>query len=464
MGRRKIKIARITETRARNVTFQKRKAGVMKKAYELSALCGADVALIVMYEGKAAYFSSLDDVDALLAKFAVHRQSGRPMEVRTNDEFAALCARGHDTHDDGDESEELHLPPVPSVPYTGGFAQGPFSPTHLNATRGFLHDPPAKRARPNSASARRDSIVSLSAAGKPSSSWVPPPDHGTLATAPFHWPSSPRSAPPLPPSAIAHERVGVPESGRPSSSPAAGPMVPVSFVAVPLPPPPVPARPTGPTRPAPVATAATRIAMSGAVPMFSTVPNMSFVLSSIPAPVSTVAIPMTVSTDPARPGTTLPAPLSWPGHAAPPPAVSAPVATPSAIDGGAWTMVATAPTTTAWPPPAATHVAMPAGWEVTTLATMPSSAEVPAGAVLPTPIDLRADPAFIAASHARRASIMSSPSSLMVAIQMPPPSPASATWTAGTPGRTTPPNTPPAVAGHGGDAGWARGRVEGGGN
>ncbi|KAJ3346274.1 myocyte enhancer factor, partial [Allomyces javanicus] len=86
MGRRKIKIARITETRARNVTFQKRKAGVMKKAYELSALCGADVALIVMYEGKAAYFSSLDDVDALLAKFTVHRQSGRPMEVRTNDE------------------------------------------------------------------------------------------------------------------------------------------------------------------------------------------------------------------------------------------------------------------------------------------------------------------------------------------------------------------------------------------
>ncbi|KAJ3369955.1 Myocyte-specific enhancer factor 2D [Allomyces arbusculus] len=113
MGRRKIKIARITETRARNVTFQKRKAGVMKKAYELSALCGADVALIVMYEGKAAYFSSLDDVDALLAKFTVHRQSGRPMEVRTNDEFAALCARGHDTHDDGDESEEFHLPPYP---------------------------------------------------------------------------------------------------------------------------------------------------------------------------------------------------------------------------------------------------------------------------------------------------------------------------------------------------------------
>ncbi|KAI9222507.1 hypothetical protein BC828DRAFT_338643, partial [Blastocladiella britannica] len=58
MGRRKIKIERIPDNRTRNVTYQKRKLGVMKKAYELAVLCGAEVAFVVLYDGKASLYTS----------------------------------------------------------------------------------------------------------------------------------------------------------------------------------------------------------------------------------------------------------------------------------------------------------------------------------------------------------------------------------------------------------------------
>lgn len=47
MGRKKIRIARISDERNRQVTFMKRKAGLLKKAMELSVLCDAEVAVLV---------------------------------------------------------------------------------------------------------------------------------------------------------------------------------------------------------------------------------------------------------------------------------------------------------------------------------------------------------------------------------------------------------------------------------
>ncbi|CAN1329551.1 Floral homeotic protein AGAMOUS [Linum perenne] len=46
-GRGKIKIKRIENTTNRQVTFCKRRSGLLKKAYELSVLCDAEVALVV---------------------------------------------------------------------------------------------------------------------------------------------------------------------------------------------------------------------------------------------------------------------------------------------------------------------------------------------------------------------------------------------------------------------------------
>uniref|UniRef100_A0A0V0IUC9 Putative ovule protein n=1 Tax=Solanum chacoense TaxID=4108 RepID=A0A0V0IUC9_SOLCH len=47
MGRGKIEIKRIENNTNRQVTFCKRRNGLLKKAYELSVLCDAEIALIV---------------------------------------------------------------------------------------------------------------------------------------------------------------------------------------------------------------------------------------------------------------------------------------------------------------------------------------------------------------------------------------------------------------------------------
>ena len=47
MGRGKIEIKRIENTTNRQVTFCKRRNGLLKKAYELSVLCDCEVALVV---------------------------------------------------------------------------------------------------------------------------------------------------------------------------------------------------------------------------------------------------------------------------------------------------------------------------------------------------------------------------------------------------------------------------------
>ncbi|KAH8086329.1 hypothetical protein HD553DRAFT_256814, partial [Filobasidium floriforme] len=60
MGRKKIIIKRLTEDRNRNVTFLKaiRKHGLLKKAWELSVLCGAEVSILIFsHNGKCYEFS-----------------------------------------------------------------------------------------------------------------------------------------------------------------------------------------------------------------------------------------------------------------------------------------------------------------------------------------------------------------------------------------------------------------------
>ncbi|KAF9595981.1 hypothetical protein IFM89_006908 [Coptis chinensis] len=59
MGRGKIEIKKIENATSRQVTFSKRRAGLIKKAQELSILCDAEVALIIFSNtGKLFEFSS----------------------------------------------------------------------------------------------------------------------------------------------------------------------------------------------------------------------------------------------------------------------------------------------------------------------------------------------------------------------------------------------------------------------
>ncbi|XP_073035030.1 MADS-box protein AGL42-like [Primulina eburnea] len=72
MVRGKIELKRIENTTSRQVTFSKRRNGLLKKAYELSVLCDAEVALIVFSQkGKLFEFSS-SDMGHTIERFREH--------------------------------------------------------------------------------------------------------------------------------------------------------------------------------------------------------------------------------------------------------------------------------------------------------------------------------------------------------------------------------------------------------
>ncbi|CAB1320879.1 unnamed protein product, partial [Coregonus sp. 'balchen'] len=68
MGRKKIQIQRITDERNRQVTFTKRKFGLMKKAYELSVLCDCEIALIIFNHSNKLFQYASTDMDKTLRK------------------------------------------------------------------------------------------------------------------------------------------------------------------------------------------------------------------------------------------------------------------------------------------------------------------------------------------------------------------------------------------------------------
>ncbi|KAL4280375.1 hypothetical protein GQ457_03G029290 [Hibiscus cannabinus] len=69
MGRGKIEIKRIENTTNRQVTFCKRRNGLLKKAYELSVLCDAEVALIVFSTRGRLYEYSNNSIRSTIEKY-----------------------------------------------------------------------------------------------------------------------------------------------------------------------------------------------------------------------------------------------------------------------------------------------------------------------------------------------------------------------------------------------------------
>lgn len=59
MGRRKLEIKRIEDKSARQVTFSKRRNGLLKKAKELSVLCDLDIGVVIYScRGKPYHYSN----------------------------------------------------------------------------------------------------------------------------------------------------------------------------------------------------------------------------------------------------------------------------------------------------------------------------------------------------------------------------------------------------------------------
>nr|KAJ0201397.1 hypothetical protein LSAT_V11C600339690 [Lactuca sativa] len=70
MGRVKLQIKKIENSTNRQVTFSKRRNGLIKKAYELSVLCDVDVALIMFSpSGRASIFSGSKSIEEIMARY-----------------------------------------------------------------------------------------------------------------------------------------------------------------------------------------------------------------------------------------------------------------------------------------------------------------------------------------------------------------------------------------------------------
>ncbi|CAI0454474.1 unnamed protein product [Linum tenue] len=71
MGRGRVQLRRIENKISRQVTFSKRRSGLLKKANEISVLCDADVALIVFStKGKLfEYSSDSSSMDTILERY-----------------------------------------------------------------------------------------------------------------------------------------------------------------------------------------------------------------------------------------------------------------------------------------------------------------------------------------------------------------------------------------------------------
>ncbi|XP_031407622.1 agamous-like MADS-box protein MADS3 isoform X4 [Punica granatum] len=69
MGRGKVELKRIENSSSRQVTFSKRRTGLLKKAFELSILCDAEVALLIFSSTGKSYQFASHEMDRTIAKY-----------------------------------------------------------------------------------------------------------------------------------------------------------------------------------------------------------------------------------------------------------------------------------------------------------------------------------------------------------------------------------------------------------
>ncbi|CAB3239715.1 unnamed protein product [Arctia plantaginis] len=116
MGRKKIQISRITDERNRQVTFNKRKFGVMKKAYELSVLCDCEIALIIFSSNNKLYQYASTDMDKVLLKYTEYNE---PHESLTNRNIIEKEHKNGVMSPDSPEAEpEYNLTPRTEAKYS----------------------------------------------------------------------------------------------------------------------------------------------------------------------------------------------------------------------------------------------------------------------------------------------------------------------------------------------------------
>ncbi|XP_020540041.1 truncated transcription factor CAULIFLOWER A isoform X2 [Jatropha curcas] len=95
MGRGRIQLKRIENKISRQVTFSKRRTGLLKKAHEISVLCDAEVALIVFStKGKLFEYSTDSSMERILERYERYSFSERaPNDTESQENWPVECPK-----------------------------------------------------------------------------------------------------------------------------------------------------------------------------------------------------------------------------------------------------------------------------------------------------------------------------------------------------------------------------------
>ncbi|XP_054817477.1 agamous-like MADS-box protein AGL104 [Prosopis cineraria] len=116
MGRVKLQIKKIENATNRQVTFSKRRSGLVKKAYELSVLCDVDVALIIFSpSGKASLFSGGKSIEDIFERYLKLPEQER-VRVQNQEHIQKVLTK---LKADADEMYQAPSPMITESPIEG---------------------------------------------------------------------------------------------------------------------------------------------------------------------------------------------------------------------------------------------------------------------------------------------------------------------------------------------------------
>ncbi len=126
--RRKIDIKFIQDKSRRHITFSKRKAGIMKKAYELSVLTGTQVLLLVVSETGLVYTFTTPKLQPLVTK----PEGKNLIQSCLNAPEIANAAGPVEPGDSPEPDNMMHQRAPVGMPVPGGPPHSQHAPTHTH--------------------------------------------------------------------------------------------------------------------------------------------------------------------------------------------------------------------------------------------------------------------------------------------------------------------------------------------
>ncbi|KAK4360704.1 hypothetical protein RND71_019656 [Anisodus tanguticus] len=92
MGRGRVEMKRIENKISRQVTFSKRRSGLLKKTHEISVLCDAEVALIVFSpKGKLFEYSTESSMESILERYESYSYAERKLNANDSQTYKENC-------------------------------------------------------------------------------------------------------------------------------------------------------------------------------------------------------------------------------------------------------------------------------------------------------------------------------------------------------------------------------------